>query len=92
MERGGWASSRNAFHLGVHAGVLLERLGLFGKKIFYVLPKVWKKAVLGDGNASKDDVVQWAEEQGVEVQTHDEAEAIAMGRYHAAERLNNDKK
>lgn len=85
IERGGWRSQRNAFHLGVYAGALIERLGLTskliaGKDVVWVEPKRWKLAVLGNGNASKDDAIAWATAEG-EVATNDEAEARAMSMY-----------
>lgn len=81
VERGGWVSQSNAFHLGVHTGVLLEKLGLFGAKVNWVLPKVWKKLVLGNGNASKQDIMDWAVSQGFAPETQDQADAIAIAHY-----------
>jgi len=61
---------------------LIARDKLDDAQVVEVDVRQWRKAVLGNGNASKDDVVKWAVEfSGKERLGVDEAEAIALAYY-----------
>ena len=61
---------------------LIARDELDNAQVVEVDVRQWRKAVLGNGNASKGDVVKWATEfSGKERLGVDEAEAIALAYY-----------
>lgn len=52
-----------------------------GARVLEVAVQHWRKAVLGDGRATKDDVVRWARAFARRAVATDEAEAIALAYY-----------
>lgn len=46
--------------------------------VFLMPPRQWKKAVLGNGNAGKDQYVAWCRDQGYTFSNDDEAAALCI--------------
>lgn len=46
--------------------------------VFLMAPSQWKKAIIGNGNASKDAYCEWAKDQGYTFSNDDEAAAICI--------------
>jgi Holliday junction resolvasome RuvABC endonuclease subunit len=69
-------------------GVILAALGPWvGGPVVLANSKTWKRVSLGDGhgNASKDEVMAWAQSAGYDGALQDEADAIGIATAHAVE-------
>lgn len=85
------ANRHHSFHLLASAGVVLEAFhSVFRRPVVPVPVPVWKKAVLGRGNARKGDVAARAQQLGLPAdRPQDEADALcialcALGRLEGA--------
>lgn len=75
---------KGAAALGHHSRHWLYRAyneGLDDSRVAYVSPNEWRSGLFGHGNANKQHAINYvAMNYGIEV-THDEAEAICIGRF-----------
>lgn len=58
---------RTGLHLGMVAGALAVAARQTGAPTEFVEPSTWKKAVVGRGNANKEQVAEWLEEHKPEL-------------------------
>ena len=64
-----------AYCCGVVQAALFEALAC---PVWSIASSAWKRRTVGVGNATKPQVSAWVERLGVDVVSHDEADAVAM--------------
>lgn len=92
--QGGYISAKTAGMLSAMSATIVDAAYMFTFRrkptpVFSIDTRAWKKAVLGNPNASKQDAVDWARSQIGEISenifgvviNHDAADAYCIGRF-----------
>jgi Holliday junction resolvasome RuvABC endonuclease subunit len=75
MAAGRFRAPQLVYAIGVVQAALFEALGV---PVWTIPSGKWKRATVGVGNATKPQVRAWVDRLGVEVGSHDEADAVAI--------------
>jgi Holliday junction resolvasome RuvABC endonuclease subunit len=72
---GRFANPQLAYATGVIQAALFEALAC---PVWSIASSAWKRRTVGAGNATKPQVRAWVDRLGIEVESQDEADAVAM--------------